>query len=230
MALPVVSPGRIRCQSSQDCGIAPWGTMGQPAVQADNQIAIRDRQLLVRMAAGEQQALAEAIDLFLSRTVFAARRVIGDETEAEDIAQEAFVRLWQRAEEMASKPEVALSAWLKRVAVNMAIDRLRATQRLTSDDGLEDTPIAPDQLSSMTAGDASGRVIAALDMLPDRQRTAVALFHFEDLSQQEVSERMGITEHALEGLLKRGRQRLKAHLADEWQGLLQDLTERTHGE
>lgn len=209
---------------------AAWQTVDQPAVNADNETATRDRRLLVRMSAGEQQALADAIDLFLSRTVAAARRIIGDETEAEDIAQEAFVRLWQRAEEMAVKPDVALGAWLKRVAVNRAIDRLRVAKRLTSDEGLAEAPVAADQLTTLTAGDASGRVLAALDALPDRQRTAVALFHFEDLSQREVSERMGVTEHALEALLKRGRQRLKEHLASEWQGLLSDLTERHHGE
>jgi RNA polymerase sigma-70 factor (ECF subfamily) len=203
---------------------------GTPTVIADNDTQTLDRQLLVRMSAGESLALSEAIDVYLNRTVYAARRVIGDETEAEDIAQEAFVRLWQRASEMAEKPNAALGAWLKRVAVNLAIDRLRATQRLTSDDGLAEAPVAAGQLTELTAADASGRVVEALDALPDRQRTAIALFHFEDLSQREVAERMDITENALEALLKRGRQRLKAHLADDWQELLRDLTENRHGE
>jgi RNA polymerase sigma-70 factor (ECF subfamily) len=78
------------------------------------------------------------------------------------------------------------------------------------------------QQSQLEAGDTSQRVDAALKELPDRQRMALTLFHYEGLSQVEVGKMMGISDEAVESLLARARRTLKAALRDELSELLAD--------
>lgn len=178
-----------------------------------------DAELLRASVEGSEAAFATLMHRHMHVPFAASRRILGDATEAEDVAQDAIVRLWQQGEDLLSKP-LNVPAWLRRVAVNLSIDRLRAGKRLDVRDDLPEMPVAPRQLRSLERADAAGRLQASLDELPDRQRVALTLFHIEEMSQRDVAEAMDITEDALESLLRRARKNLKSALADDWPGLV----------
>ncbi|MEL6298908.1 MAG: sigma-70 family RNA polymerase sigma factor [Pseudomonadota bacterium] len=200
--------------------------MGAVALKDGDLETASDADLLQRSADGDQRAFGEIVSRHLHVPFASARRLLGDPAEAEDVAQESLVRLWQQKSALLERP-LNLPAWLGRVAANLAIDRLRARKRLDYSDAVPEVPVAPAQQRSIEVVDAAGRVQAALDALPDRQRVAVTLFHFEEMSQRDVAALMQVSEDALESLLRRGRSGLKSALADEWSSLVASLARDT---
>lgn len=189
----------------------------------DVKVVSEEADLLQAIANGDAGAFRTLTDLHLPRVLATARRLLGDASEAEDVSQEAFLRLWRDAANL-QVGAYGVSPWLSRVAANLAIDRLRARKRLEVCDELPEMPVAADQLAILREQDLSGRVLEAMDALPDRQRVALTLFHFEERSQREVAETLAITEEALESLLARGRRKLRALLAEDWQAMLETDT------
>ncbi|MFN3261395.1 MAG: RNA polymerase sigma factor [Pikeienuella sp.] len=173
-----------------------------------------DEALLARFAAGDRLA-AHALTLRLTPAVFAlARRMLNDAAEAEDVAQEAMMRLWRIAPDWRAG-EAKLSTWLHRVATNLCIDRLRKRRRNGPplEDIAEPADPAPGALARLEAGDAAAAVSAAMARLPERQRAAVALRHFEDLGNPEIAAALDVSVEAVESLLARGRRALARDLA-----------------
>lgn len=180
-----------------------------------------EASLLARVADGDETAFRVLVNRHVAVLVGVARRMLGDGTEAEDIAQETFMRLWRSAADLEiGKPGV--KPWLMRVATNLCLDRLRARRRLQVDADVPETPVAAKQTRGLEERQLSERVDAALAELPERQRSALVLFHFEGLSQVDVAETMGVSQDAVESLLARARRALRGNLADEWRELLPD--------
>jgi len=148
-----------------------------------------------------------------------ARRMLRDEAEAEDMAQEALLKLW-RTRDALQVGLYGLKPWLRRVVSNLCIDKVRSGRRLTVTNAVPEQAEPASQLAWIEAQDSSERVDAAIKALPDRQRVALTLFHFEGLKQVEVGRIMGVSDEAVESLLARGRRSLKAALRDEWRELL----------
>ena len=162
----------------------------------------------------------------LSALLATARRIVRDDSEAEDIAQEAFLRLWHMAQTLQAGT-YGMRPWLRRVASNLAIDWLRKAKRLDVTDEVPEQIDEAGQLQALEASEVSKRVEQALANLPTRQRIAVSLFHFDEMSQREVAELMNLSEDALESLLARGRRRLRDILKEDWQDLLIQSSGRT---
>jgi RNA polymerase sigma-70 factor (ECF subfamily) len=175
--------------------------------------------LLGRLRAGDATAFRALVDRHLRPVAGIARRMLGDDAEAEDVAQEAMLRLWRSAATL-ELGEGGVRPWLRRVVSNLCIDRIRAGAREHVTDEVPDQETPATQLSGLADRDLSARVDAALKALPERQRLALTLFHFEGLSQLEVAATMGVSDEAVESLLARARRALKAMLEDEWRGLL----------
>jgi RNA polymerase sigma-70 factor (ECF subfamily) len=131
------------------------------------------------------------------------------------------LRLWRSADGLEVGPP-GLRPWLRRVASNLCVDRMRSGKRLTVTDEVPEQAEPATQHSQLEAQDTSERVEAALRALPDRQRLALTLFHYEGLSQIEVGKAMGISDEAVESLLARARRTLKAALRDQLSELLAD--------
>lgn len=181
--------------------------------------AHEDALVLKRVAAGDAHAFRMLVARQAPPLIALARRMLRDEAEAEDIVQEALVRLWRSAATLELGP-YGLKPWLRRVVSNLCIDRMRSAQHLDVTDEVPEVAEPPRQLDAIEGRELSARVEQALKALPDRQRLALTLFHFEGLSQIEVGQMLGISDEAVESLLARGRRTLKATLKDEWRALL----------
>lgn len=180
----------------------------------DGMSAESDEDLLARYAAGDQAA-ARALTARLAPRAFAlASRMLRDDAEAEDVTQEAMLRLWRIAPDWRAG-EAKVSTWLHRITSNLAIDRLRKRRRSGPplEDVAEPEDPTPSAAAVMIARDRAAAVTAAMRRLPERQRLAIALRHFEDLGNPEIAERLEVSVEAVESLLARGRRALAKDLA-----------------
>jgi RNA polymerase sigma-70 factor (ECF subfamily) len=138
--------------------------------------------------------------------------MLGDRAEAEDVAQEAMLRLWRIAPEW-RQGEAKVTTWLHRVVSNLCTDRLRRGRRTVPIDAIADPPSdAPGVEVQMTQAERAGALGAALLQLQDRQREAVVLRHIEGLSNPEIAAVMDIGVEAVESLTARGKRALAALL------------------
>ncbi len=180
-----------------------------------------DAALVGRLRSGDATAFRELVGRHIGVVAGIARRMLKDEAEAEDIAQEAMLRLWRSAGGLELGPG-GLRPWLRRVTSNLCIDRVRSGQRTVVTDEVPEVAEPATQVTNLEGRELAARVAAAMQALPDRQRLALTLFHHEGLSQVEVGQAMGISDEAVESLLARARRALKASLAAEWKELLEN--------
>lgn len=175
-----------------------------------------DVELLARIGNNEAHAVNEMVLRKLPRLLALAGRLLGDADEARDVAQESFLRIWKQAAQWRSG-QARFDTWLHRVALNLCYDRLRARkeQPLPDTDELaEQVDPAPLPLEQLEASAQSDHMAAALAALPDRQREAIVLQYYQELSNIEAAALMNITVEALESLLSRARRNLRNHLVD----------------
>jgi len=185
--------------------------------------APEDRVLLTRVGRQDRQAFRILVDRHLGAIVTLARRMLKDEAEAEDIAQEALLRLWRAGETLELGPH-GLRPWLRRVTSNLCLDRIRSTRRTVVTDEVPEVAEEATQETGLEEQDLARRVGAAINALPERQRRALTLFHHEGLSQAEVGEALGISDEAVESLLARARRTLRSSLEKDWKSLLENDT------
>jgi RNA polymerase sigma-70 factor (ECF subfamily) len=200
---------------------AKWVVPGPHGNAVTDTEAKVEATLVAAAADGDAAAFRALVERHLSGVLAVARRMLRDEAEAEDVAQEAMLRLWRSADGLEVGPQ-GLRPWLRRVVSNLCVDRMRSGRRLTVVAEVPERSEPASQLADVEAGEVSQRVDAALKDLPDRQRMALTLFHYEGLSQIEVGRIMGISDEAVESLLARARRSLKFALRDEWRDLLAD--------
>lgn len=172
-----------------------------------------DEALAARAGRGDRLAASALVVRHADRVYAVCRRMLRDGAAAEDAAQETFLRLWTHAGRW--RPLGAqFSTWLCRIAANVCLDRLRRSGReILSDAPPERADEAPHAEDLLLAGERRAAVEAALAGLPDRQRLAVVLCHYEELSNIEAAAAMEISVEALESLLSRARRALRADLA-----------------
>jgi RNA polymerase sigma-70 factor (ECF subfamily) len=171
-----------------------------------------DVPLLQRVGRSDASAVRELVARKLPRLLSLAQRLLGRRGEAEEVAQEAMLRVWKQAAQWQGG-HARFDTWLHRVAVNLCYDRLRARHDEASSDELDehaDPALAPDE--SLQAAQRSRQVAAALAALPSRQREALVLQYYQDLSNTQAADVMGISIEALESLLARARRNLRDRL------------------
>ncbi len=149
----------------------------------------------------------------LPRMLALAHRMLGDAVEAEDVAQEAMLRAWKQAPRW-TPGKARFDTWLHRVGLNLCYDRLRRRREVPTEilpERIDEGP-APDR--GLLAAELGARVDRALQALPERQREAIVLCHYQELTNIEAAGLMAVSVEALESLLSRGRRTLRQVLAD----------------
>lgn len=174
-----------------------------------------DETLLGRIAAGDTGAMRMMISRQLPRIVAVATRMLGDASEAEDVAQETFLRVWRNAGGWRQR-DARFSTWIHRVAINLCYDRLRRRKHVLA----EDPPDVPYEGPAPDAGllsedDPNRRVERAMQMIAPRQREAIILVYYQAMSNAEAAAIMDVSVDALESLLARGRRSLQMLLLKE---------------
>jgi RNA polymerase sigma-70 factor (ECF subfamily) len=197
-----------------------------------------DAALVREVAAGSETALGELYDRYVDAVHAAASRLTADRQVAEEVVQETFLALWNRAELFDAKLG-SLAAWLHTIARNRTVDRLRAAGRrpnlipLSSAAGIDEqdgaaldrlvtagTVIGGASLGSGPEGELAATELQrllreALAELPDDERTAIVLAYREDLSQSEIAERLGWPLGTVKTRTRRALLRLRGVLAGE---------------
>ena len=200
-------------------GIATGDASASRPVVIKSERPDHDAQLLRRIAAGDRQAAQLLLDQYLGRIVTYGYRMMGDNAEAEDVAQETFLRLWRNIDTW--RADAPLIHWLHRVAYNLCIDRLRRRKPVSLEALPE--PLDPEENPAGTLHrlELADAVAVAIAQLPERQRAAVVLVHQEGFSNIETAALMEISVEAVESLLSRARRslrRLLESLRPELQG------------
>ncbi|KAB2912398.1 MAG: sigma-70 family RNA polymerase sigma factor [Hyphomicrobiaceae bacterium] len=190
-----------------------------PVLRAGPEDNEDETALLARTAGGEAQAFRSLVDRHLPTVLAIARRMLKDDAEAEDVAQETMLRLWRNAAGLELGPG-GVRPWLRRVASNLCIDRVRTRRNTSVVEQVPEESEPAGQVRQLAERELGARVDAALKALPERQRLAITLFHYEGMSQVEVGNVLGVSDEAVESLLARARRALKAALKDEWRGLM----------
>lgn len=171
-----------------------------------------DEALMARIAKGDERAYHLLVRRHLPAMLGLARRILGNAADAEDVAQEAMLRIWTHAPRW--QPLAALRTWLTRVVVNLCLDRKRRAPWVALEAAGEIVDPARD-VSEQTEVDERERLVsAAINELPPRQRTAIVLTYNEGMSNAQVAEFLDTTVSAVETLLVRGKQNLRRALGD----------------
>lgn len=175
----------------------------------DSQPELTDSALLARYARGDAAAAQVLTVRLVPRVMAQAYKMLGDRAEAEDVAQEALVRLWRIAPDW-REGEAQVSTWLYRVVANLCTDRLRKRKRaaVPLDDVADPADPGPSVETRMQDAARRDALRAALATLPERQRLAVMLRHFEGATNPEIAERLGVSIEAVESLTARGKRAL----------------------
>jgi len=172
-----------------------------------------DEALLLRFANGDVAA-ARALTLRLTPRVMAhAYRLTGSRADAEDVAQEAMLRLWRIAPEW-RQDEAKVTTWLYRVVANLSTDRLRRRVHTPLDEAGDPPDQHPDAIAMLQVRARAAALQAALDRLPERQRQAVVLRHIEGMTNPQIAAIMEVSVEAVESLTARGKRALAADLGE----------------
>ena len=163
-----------------------------------------ESEILQRVGQGDVDAFRTIAERHGRSLLVVARSVLRDEAEAEDVVQETLIKLWRTGDEL-TVPGGGIGPWLKRVARNLAIDRQRRSKRFDVVDEVPEMGSPAEQHTDIEDRERKEAVDAALDELPERQKTAVLLFHHEGFSVAEVAACLEVSEDAAESLLARAR-------------------------
>ncbi len=164
------------------------------------------------LASGDRDILALVMQREGPRLLRFALGVLGSLEEAEDTVQDTFISLWENAARW--RPEARLGTWLHTVCYNRAVDRLRRRRAFVEESALD--AIADESEPAdrrMVRVQTARSVREAVARLPHRQRTAILLFHFQDLPQKQAAEILGVSESAFESLLARARRQMRRWLS-----------------
>ncbi|MBR1220958.1 RNA polymerase sigma factor [Bradyrhizobium sp. U87765 SZCCT0131] len=175
------------------------------------QVRDEDEELLDRLAANDETAFRMLVERHIDRAFSIALRIVGSRADAEDVVQDTMLKVWtHRGRWLQGRAK--FSTWLYRVITNRCIDLRRQPRTDDVDAVPEPADTRPDAASTMQREEVTDLLEQAMQQLPEHQRIAVIFSYHEDMSNGEIAEVMQTTVAAVESLLKRGRQQLKAIL------------------
>ena len=171
-----------------------------------------DEALMARVARGDERAFQVLARRHLPAMLGLARRILRNAAEAEDVAQEALLRVWTHAPRW--QPLALFRTWLTRVVVNLCLDRKRRAPWVELEAAGDIVDPSPGATEKAEADERERMVAGAIDKLPARQRSAIMLTYGEGMSNAEVAEILDTSVSAVETLLVRGKQNLRRALGN----------------
>jgi RNA polymerase sigma-70 factor (ECF subfamily) len=169
-----------------------------------------DEELMLRIAKGDERAFRTLAPRYAARAIGLARRITGNEADAEEIVQDALLRVWINAPRW--RPQAAFRTWFYRIVFNLALNRRRRAPFLP----LEAAGDPPDPAASarerIERDETDHAVAAAIAALPERQRDAIALTYGEELTNAEAAMVLGTSVAGVESLLVRAKRTLREKL------------------
>src|SRR3954452_25316676 len=191
----------------------------EPSLPADP--AAQDIAWMARIKEGDTEALRELIEAHQHRIVGAVTRMLGDEMDAEDLAQQVFIRVWKSAPRY--EPTAKFTTWLFKITRNLVFNELRRRRRhgtqsldaVVDDDHLplqaaDTSSKAPD--TAMLDAEMQTAIQAAIDQLPEMQRMAIVLRRYDEFSYEEIAEILSLSVPAVKSVLFRARTELREKL------------------
>lgn len=173
-----------------------------------------DEELMLAVCSGDKSAYQTLVSEHLKSISHFVYRMLGNHKDTEDITQEVFLRLWINASKW--QPDKSkLTTWLHRIAHNLCIDYLRKQGRVQIQDSFDEeedsaTPTADAPLAAEKSD--LQHLKEALNSLPENQRTALALCHYQGFSNKEAADIMEISVRALESAIARAKRNLREKL------------------
>jgi RNA polymerase sigma-70 factor, ECF subfamily len=169
-----------------------------------------DEALMARVADGDERAFQLLSGRHLPAMLGLARRILGNAAEAEDVAQEAFMRVWTHAPRW--QPLAQFRTWLTRVVINLCLDRKRRAPWVELETAGEIVDPAPGAGEKAEDDERERMLAAAIETLPTRQRSAIVLTYGDGMSNAQVAEILDTSVSAVETLLVRAKQNLRRAL------------------
>jgi len=170
-----------------------------------------DETLIAEIAQGDTEAFKILIERYQSQVIGIAYRYVGNSHDAEDIAQEAFIRVYKNAGRY--QPTAKFKTWFFRILTNLCLD-FRKKKKPVYFDEFYDTPSdTPTPAEELEISERQKMIHQAIQSLPESQRMALILHHYEGLKYKEISQAMGCSVKAVESLLVRAKRTLEKRLA-----------------
>jgi RNA polymerase sigma-70 factor (ECF subfamily) len=172
-----------------------------------------DEELMVRVAAGDQGAFRTLSRRHLTRSLSLARRITGNPADAEEIVQEALLRVWINAPRW--RPTAAFRTWFYRVVFNLCLNSKRRRPFAPLEDAGDPVDPAPNAAGQIERREGDDAIAAAVAALPDRQRAAIVLTYHEGLSNGETAAVLDTSVGGVETLLVRAKRALRISLGPQ---------------
>lgn len=176
-----------------------------------------DEELMHRVARGEEPAFRVLARRTVPGALALARRVLGNSADAEEVVQEAMLRVWTTAPRW--RPEAALRTWLYRVVVNLCLNRRRRAPFARLEEAGDPPDPAADPAAQLERAEIDRHIAEAIARLPERQRLAIELTYQQGLSNAETADLLGTSTSAVETLLVRAKQALRRSLGSFMEGV-----------
>lgn len=173
----------------------------------------QEAALIARVQSGDGAAFQLLLQQNLPVIHQYANRMLGNPAEAADIAQEVFIRFWQKSATF-DPSRAKLSTWLHQIAHNLCMDFFRKHSRLTGLDEL-DEPLSQPLETELGRQQKNEHMKILISKLPERQRSALILCHYQGLSNKQAAKILAVSIDALESLLSRARRTLKHNLREQ---------------
>ncbi len=211
-----IAPIFSSCQNSMK---VPVHAMTQN--DSEESLQQRDSQWMQQVAAGDKEAFECLVNEYKVRVVGTVARMLGDTIEAEDIAQEVFVRVWSSAKRY--KPQAKFTTWLMTITRNLVFNEMRRRRRKPAE-SMENSSeeCAPRQFADQTANSPADEALhvelesvvqQAIEELPENQRIALVLRRYQELPYEEIAEILETSVSSVKSLLFRARGELKLKLS-----------------
>ena len=191
-----------------------------PGNQGRSEEDAEDVRLMRLVASGDTSAFEEVIERHQALVAGTAARMLGSNSDVEDIAQQVFIRVWKSARRYV--PRAKFTTWLLKITRNLVFNELRRAKRraqvpLQSEPGAEEIPLkdetnpAPD--ASLLDNELQRAIEEAIMQLPESQRMALVLRRYEQLSYEQIAEVLDLSVPAVKSVLFRARTELRTRLS-----------------